>query len=96
MAVNKNINWARYRPGVRLDRTMVSRSHARLVSDPPPREPLLSADLDSKNGTFRAHQRVTSPIRLADGDAIGIGSLLLTFHSHIAWMSTDTLAPGVR
>ena len=72
---------------------MVSRRHARLVVTA---EGTVLEDLGSKNGTFRGHERVTSPIRLDDGDAIGIGSLLMTFHSHIASMSKDTQAPGVR
>ena len=37
-------------------------------------------DFGSKNGTFRGSERVTSPIQLADGDSIRIGSLLVTFH----------------
>ena len=37
-------------------------------------------DFGSKNGTFRAKARVTTPIELADGDDIRIGSLLVTFH----------------
>ena len=47
-------------------------------------------DFGSKNGTFRGGERVTSPVRLADGDAIRIGSLLVTFHVRALSMSTDT------
>ena len=38
-------------------------------------------DFASKNGTFRGGDRLTAPRRLADGDAIRIGSVLLTFHA---------------
>jgi DNA-binding winged helix-turn-helix (wHTH) protein len=62
---------------VRLDASTVSRRHARLVVTA---EGTMLEDFGSKNGTFRGSERVTSPIRLADGDAIHIGSLLVTFH----------------
>jgi DNA-binding winged helix-turn-helix (wHTH) protein len=78
---------------VRLDATTVSRRHARLVVKA---EGTVLEDFGSKNGTFRGGERVTSPVQLADGDAIGIGSLLLTFHRHAASMSTDTQARPIR
>ena len=62
---------------VRLDASTVSRRHARLVVTA---EGTMLEDFGSKNGTFRGSERVTSPIRLADGDALHIGSLLVTFH----------------
>ena len=49
-------------------------------------------DFGSKNGTFRGSERVTAPVQLADGDAIHIGSLLVTFHVRALLMSTDTQA----
>jgi len=73
---------------VRLDDSTVSRRHARLVVTI---EGTVLEDFGSKNGTFRGSEPVTSPIRLADGDAIRIGSLLLTFHLRALAMSTDTL-----
>ena len=73
---------------VRLDASTVSRRHARLVVTA---EGTVLEDFGSKNGTFRGSEPVTSPIRLADGDAIRIGSLLLTFHLRALAMSTDTL-----
>ena len=36
-------------------------------------------DLGSKNGTFVGDVRVTEPVRLADGDRVRLGSVLLTF-----------------
>jgi DNA-binding winged helix-turn-helix (wHTH) protein len=73
--------------GVRLDASTVSRRHARLVVTD---EGTVLEDFGSKNGTFRGSERVTSPIRLADGDTIGIGSLQVTFHTRARMMSTDT------
>jgi len=62
---------------VRLDASTVSRRHARLVVKA---EGTTLEDFGSKNGTFRGSERVSSPVRLVDGDAIHIGSLLVTFH----------------
>ena len=73
---------------VRLDASTVSRRHARLVVTA---EGTVLEDFGSKNGTFRGGERVTAPVRLADGDAIRVGSLLVTFHAR-ALMSTDTQA----
>jgi DNA-binding winged helix-turn-helix (wHTH) protein len=72
---------------VRLDASTVSRRHARLVVTA---EGTVLEDFGSKNGTFRGNDPVTSPVRLADGDAIRIGSLLVTFHVRALMMSTDT------
>jgi DNA-binding winged helix-turn-helix (wHTH) protein len=72
---------------VRLDASTVSRRHARLVVTA---EGTVLEDFGSKNGTFRGNEPVTSPVQLADGDAIHIGSLLLTFHERTLGMSTDT------
>ena len=65
----------------------MSRRHARLVVTA---EGTVLEDFGSKNGTFRGSEPVTSSIQLADGDAIRIGSLLLTFHMRALVMSTDT------
>ena len=75
---------------VRLDHTTVSRRHARIVMGP---EGATLEDAGSKNGTYQANRRVTTPVPLADGDLIGIGSLRLTFHRYTSAMSTDTQAP---
>jgi DNA-binding winged helix-turn-helix (wHTH) protein len=72
---------------VRLDDSTVSRRHARLVVTT---EGTVLEDFGSKNGTFRGGERVTGPVLLADGDAIRIGSLLVTFRSRSLMMSTDT------
>jgi DNA-binding winged helix-turn-helix (wHTH) protein len=72
---------------VRLDASTVSRRHARLLVTA---EGTVLEDFGSKNGTFRGNERVTSPVQLADGDSIRIGSLLLTFHLRGLLGTTDT------
>jgi len=72
---------------VSFDHSTVSRRHARLVVTA---EGTVLEDFGSKNGTFRGGERVTAPVRLADGDDIRIGSLLVTFHDGGLLMSTDT------
>lgn len=72
---------------VRLDASTVSRRHARLVVTP---GSTVLEDFGSKNGTFRGDERVTSPVPLSDGDAVRIGSLLLTFHLRAPLGSTET------
>jgi DNA-binding winged helix-turn-helix (wHTH) protein len=75
---------------VRLDAPTVSRRHARLrVTD----KGAVLEDFGSKNGTHRGDDRVTSPVRLADGDAIRIGSVLITFRLFESVASTQTQAP---
>ena len=78
---------------VRLDQSTVSRRHARLLVTA---EGTVLEDFVSKNGTFRGGERVSSPIRLADGDAIRIGSLLVTFRMPTPSGSTETLAEAPR
>jgi DNA-binding winged helix-turn-helix (wHTH) protein len=72
---------------VRLDASTVSRRHARLVVTA---EGTVLEDFGSKNGTFRGGERVTSPVQLADGDSIRIGSLLVSFHVRAPSGSTET------
>jgi pSer/pThr/pTyr-binding forkhead associated (FHA) protein len=74
---------------VRLDASTVSRRHARLVVTA---QGTVLEDFGSKNGTFHGNRRVTSPVQLADGDSIRIGSLLLTFHVRGTAGSTETQA----
>jgi DNA-binding winged helix-turn-helix (wHTH) protein len=72
---------------VTLDASTVSRRHARVVVT---KDRAMLEDFGSKNGTFRGSERVTAPIQLADGDAIHIGSLLITFHARASQQSTET------
>jgi DNA-binding winged helix-turn-helix (wHTH) protein len=78
---------------ITLDHSTVSRRHARLIVSAA--ETLLE-DFGSKNGTFRGDQRVTDPTPLADGDAIHVGSMLVTFHMRAGLMSTDTQVQPAR
>jgi DNA-binding winged helix-turn-helix (wHTH) protein len=74
---------------IRLDQSTVSRRHARLVVTG---GTTVLEDFDSKNGTFRGNDRVTSRIQLADGDIIRIGSVAVTFHTRVPFASTETQA----
>lgn len=78
---------------IRLDASTVSRRHARLVVTG---EGAVLEDFASKNGTLRGGERVTSPVHLVDGDAIRIGSLLLTFRVRTHFGSTETQAEATR
>jgi DNA-binding winged helix-turn-helix (wHTH) protein len=72
---------------IRLDQSTVSRRHARLVVT---REGAMLEAFDSKNGTFLGSERVSAPIQLADGDAIRVGSVLMTFHVRTSPASEET------
>jgi hypothetical protein len=78
---------------VRLDASTVSRRHARLLVTA---DGTVLEDLDSKNGTFRGSDRVTSPVQLVDGDAIRIGSQMVTFHIRAPFGSTETQVEATR
>lgn len=54
----------------------VSRHHARITVDS---GAAMLDDLDSTNGTYLRGARVTSPCRLADGDQIRLGAVVITF-----------------
>jgi pSer/pThr/pTyr-binding forkhead associated (FHA) protein len=72
---------------IRFDTSTVSRRHARVVVT---NDTAMLEDCDSKNGTFRGADRVTSPTALADGDTIRIGSVRLTFHVSAPFGPTET------
>ncbi|MEP6917909.1 MAG: FHA domain-containing protein [Acidobacteriota bacterium] len=72
---------------IRLEASTVSRRHARVVVTA---EGARLEDSASKNGTLRGDERVTSPVQLTDGDAIHIGSLLVTFHVRSPLGPTET------
>lgn len=77
---------------VRLNVATISRRHAKVVLTD--REAWLE-DCGSKNGTRVGADRVTAtPVRLADGVVIHIGSVRLTFHDAAAIVSTETLIAG--
>jgi DNA-binding winged helix-turn-helix (wHTH) protein len=59
-----------------IDAPGVSRHHARIcVQD----TTATIEDLESKNGTYLAGQRITTPSALTDGDQIRLGSVVITF-----------------
>jgi DNA-binding winged helix-turn-helix (wHTH) protein len=73
-----------------IDALGVSRHHARITlagTD------ATVEDLGSKNGTYVGGQRVTTPCRLADGDQIRLGSVVMTFRIPSPAGSTDTAFP---
>jgi len=72
---------------IRLDQSTVSRRHARLVVTT---EGAVLEAFASKNGTFRGGERVSAPIQLADGDAIRIGSVMMTFHVRAFLVAEET------
>ena len=72
---------------IRFDTSTVSRRHARVIVTA---DAALLEDCDSKNGTFRGGERVTSPVALSDGDTIRVGSVRLTFHVSSPFGPTET------
>ena len=72
---------------IQLQHSTVSRRHARFVVTA---EGAVLEDFSSKNGTFKDGIRVTAPVSLVDGDAIKIGSVMVTFHEGGASGTTMT------
>jgi DNA-binding winged helix-turn-helix (wHTH) protein len=72
---------------VRIDASTVSRRHARIIVTA---DGAVLVDCGSKNGTFRGSERVSSSIRLADGDMIRIGSQVIAFHVAAELEATET------
>jgi len=72
---------------IRLDQSTVSRRHARLVVST---EGAVLEAFVSRNGTFRGTERVSAPIQLADGDAIRVGSVLMTFRLRASFGAQET------
>lgn len=76
---------------IRIEGATVSRHHARLIVAT---DGATIQDCASKNGTYREGERIASPVRLVDGDAIRIGSVLVTFHVLDASEATLTQTTG--
>jgi hypothetical protein len=70
-----------------LDAVDVSRRHARIIING---EDATIEDLESKNGTFIADDRVVAVTRLVDGNSIRVGSVQLTFTAVRSRGSTET------
>jgi pSer/pThr/pTyr-binding forkhead associated (FHA) protein len=71
-----------------IDAMGVSRNHARITVVG---QDATVEDLGSKNGTFVRGDRITSPYRLADGDQIRLGSVVITFRIPLPVGSTDSV-----
>jgi DNA-binding winged helix-turn-helix (wHTH) protein len=87
LGVGKHIIGRDEEADIRLDASTVSRRHARLIVGS---NSVRLEDLGSKNGTFRAAERLTAPVQLSDGDVVRIGSLALTVHVTRPFATTDT------
>jgi DNA-binding winged helix-turn-helix (wHTH) protein len=74
---------------VMLDASTVSRRHAQVIVTA---DGATLEDLGSKNGTFLGDERIASPVALADGDTIGLGSLIVTYHVRLPLEATETEA----
>jgi DNA-binding winged helix-turn-helix (wHTH) protein len=61
---------------VEIDAPTISRRHARITV----RDSVRLEDLGSKNGTWLADERLTSPCALSDGAVVRLGSATFTFH----------------
>jgi DNA-binding winged helix-turn-helix (wHTH) protein len=72
-----------------IDAPGVSRHHARIVVAD---EHATIEDLGSKNGTYVRGQRVTSRCRLADGDQIRLGTVVVIFRVPPPVGATETAA----
>ena len=72
---------------VYIDDPSVSRRHARIVVGG---ESATLEDLGSKNGTHLGDRRLAGSAALRDGDAIRLGSVLLTFRRSAAGEATET------
>jgi DNA-binding winged helix-turn-helix (wHTH) protein len=72
------------RDAVALSSSSVSRHHARITVQG---TRVTIEDLGSKNGTFVQSRRITTPVELAAGDAIVVGTILLRL------IAVDALAP---
>jgi DNA-binding winged helix-turn-helix (wHTH) protein len=65
----------------------VSREHARVTIEG---GSATLEDLGSRNGTFRAGERITAPVALRDGDQIQLGPVLMTFRVWLPGAGTKT------
>ncbi len=74
-----------------IDVHSVSRHHARIMVSG---EQATLEDLGSKNGTYVADRKLTSPTPLADGDRIRIGTAPMTFRRFSRGGTTETSRSG--
>jgi len=74
--------------GILFDAPGVSRRHARIIVSE--REATLE-DLGSKNGTYLRGQRLSGPVKLADGDEFHLGPVKVTFRMVAGTTGTVTV-----
>jgi DNA-binding winged helix-turn-helix (wHTH) protein len=87
--VGENVVGRSHEAAVWLESTGISRRHARIVVAG---DRATLEDLGSKNGTFWRENRVSAVTPLADGDAIRVGSISMTFRVIPPQLSTETNA----
>lgn len=87
LAVGENLIGRTREAVVRIDSDEVSRRHARVIVSS--HEATLE-DLGSKNGTYLWGERIETPVPLADGDEITIGTVELTFRRLESSTTTKT------
>jgi DNA-binding winged helix-turn-helix (wHTH) protein len=73
---------------IRLDASGVSRRHARIVVGG---DSAVIEDLNSKNGTRVAGNRIAAPYALTNRDELRLGSVCLTFHVATPGAVTETI-----
>jgi hypothetical protein len=73
---------------IQLEARGVSRQHARILVSG---GAATIEDLGSKNGTYVNGRRITAPVRLSEGDAIGLGAVSVTFRTVSLASPTDTV-----
>lgn len=91
LRIGENILGRESDDGIRIESPTVSRRHARISVSP---DGASLEDLQSKNGTFHRGEPVTASVALADGDEIGVGSVVLRFR--MASRSTATWSQSAR
>jgi DNA-binding winged helix-turn-helix (wHTH) protein len=75
-----------------IDSPGISRQHARIVVTA---GDAMLEDLGSKNGTHVNGRRITTPVRLADGNEIRLGAVVMTFRIASPMNPTETVSAGV-
>lgn len=93
LAVGENIIGRAPGAAVNVASSKVSRRHARILVG---ERGVILEDLGSKNGTRLGDRRIDAPVRLAAGDRIVVGPVLLIFRACTGDTTTSTQAPPAR
>ena len=89
LSEGENVVGRSHKAAVWLESTGISRRHARIVVAG---DRATLEDLGSKNGTFWRENRISAVTPLADGDAIRVGKVSMTFRVIAHEPSTETNA----